>query len=648
MQYEADKINGLYFRLIGELPEIVENGKIEGGDFMSITAETNPHNYNRSLSFQNYNELEIIFPESAIEPILKLTTQAKEVKIKAYTAIIEKEGDKLITYAPVELRKTGTSTAAEELTYSKAELLNDITLFDVENDASEKTKIDKIVITPVAANAKRIKEIRNEIAALFESTYDNRNDEASVTLPDDIDTYNSLLAELALLKAEAGNDSPSAGITNSLTFTNYYGYQGKDTYTFDKVTKFNDTYIIAFHPQADTTVLLQVDSIGAILRERLLNGVVTSMQIVNGNLLITQALDAKQCKGIGEATIDLDFIVGCESPIAAMAITELDDELNSSSGVQYLNNYSLGYNKVLPLTANKLLWVNTLENETRVNWINGTDHTLVQCVKINGKAIKVLQHSDTEFSLVTKDKKIIPFNLDTNTNSISVMDTKVFSDPSIAEIIDAVIANGKILVTVKFSDEKFGLAQIASNSLAIVKQDTVFDSEIYLSNSTLADNSIVAYNPKYLFVFSSALTLTRLIKRGRDLENASIIHLQNEPSENEILMLSSKPKEKGVYFSLFSDQFDNCSLYPKQSVTITTSASALTTETTSLTTVSSVEKVDYPRAPKNSKLISVNETICANGNSKEDPELDYTTSVQSVNWLSKESYFQKGSCRRRS
>lgn len=38
-QYEADKINGLYFKLIGDAPEVIENNKIEGGDFMSITGE---------------------------------------------------------------------------------------------------------------------------------------------------------------------------------------------------------------------------------------------------------------------------------------------------------------------------------------------------------------------------------------------------------------------------------------------------------------------------------------------------------------------------------------------------------------------------------------------------------------------------------
>ncbi|UUF16655.1 MULTISPECIES: hypothetical protein [Flavobacterium] len=637
-QHEADKINGLFFKLIGELSEITEDNTIEGLDFMSISGQSNPHGYNKSLSFKNNNQLEVIFPDSAIEPVFQITTQAKEVVIKAFTAVTE-DNAKSVSYKPIKLKKTDTDTAQYDLTYTKAELLKCIKLLSEENEPISKTKIDKIVIIPLSPYAKRIYEIRNEIATLFNETYSSETGEVSISLPGNMTKYNELLAELASLKINAGNDNPSVGAPNKLTFTNYYGYKGKNTYAFDKVIKFNDTYIIAFHPKVDTTVLLQIDSKGAILRERLLNGVVTSMQVVNGNLLITQALNAKQCKVIGEAIVDFDLIIGCTSPIAAMTITELDDELNLSSGVQYLNSYSLGFNKVLSLANNELLWVNALETETQINWVNGTDRALIKRVKVNGTVIKVLQHNAAEFSLVTKDKKIIHFNLNTSTNAIEVMDTKVISDPSVSEIIDAVVANGKVLVTIKFSNEKFGLAQITGNSLDIVNQDTVFDSPIYLSNSTLADNSIVAYNTKYLFVFSSALALTRLIKRGSNVENASIIHLQNEPSQNEILMLSSKPKEKGVYFSLFTDQFNNCSLYPEQTVTITTSASALTTEITSFTTISLVEKVNYMRAPKNSKLISINEIICSNGNAEEDPELDYTTSIQSVEWLSKESYF---------
>ncbi|MCV9928121.1 hypothetical protein OIU83_10680 [Flavobacterium sp. LS1R49] len=636
-QYEADKINGLFFRLIGDTPVVLENNKLEAGDFMSITGEGNPFGYRRSLSFKNYNQLEIIFPESAIEPTLKLTTLAKDVKIKAYTAVTE-ENKKFVSYKKVLLKKTANAIASEELTYTKAELLSAITLLDAEDNAISKTKIDKIVIIPLSANAERILEIRNKLASLFDNTYADANGEVSISVPSDITQYNLLLAELAQLKVAAGNDTPNSTPT-SLTFTRFYGYKGKVIYAFDKVFKYDNTYLISFHPQPNTTVLIQIDSNGRILRERLLNGVVTSMQVVNGNLLLTQAIDTRQCKGIGEAVIDYNFVVGCQDPLAATAIIELDSELNQSFGMQYLSTYSLGFNKLLPLDNNELLWINTLSNETQINWVNGSNRAIIHRVKISEIAIKILQHSGTEFSLITKDKKIIRLSVNTATKAVTVTDTKVVSDTSITEITDAIIANGKILMSVKLTNEKFGLAQINGTALDIVKNDTIFDSVVYLSNNTLTDNSIIAYNEHYLFVFNTSLQLTRLIERENTADKASIITIQNAPSANEILMLSSKKNEKGIYFSLFNDLFDNCSLHPTTTVSVTSSNSALANGTTNLIELDAVTNLTYTRGTKTSKLITVNSVICSKGGNNKDEELEYTTYVQSIDWLTKESFF---------
>lgn len=642
MQYEADKINGLFFKLLGELPEITANNTLEGGDFMSITSNRNTFGYDKSLSFRNENELEIIFPESAIDPTLQLTTQAKEVVISAYTSIIV-DGEKLTSYVPVRFRKTETGLLSEQQTYTKAEFLNDITLYSEEVD-DQKKKIDKIVISPLSANANRIKKIRNEIATLFYDTYGDLTGETEITLtdPEKIIKYNSLLSELEILKLNAGNDNPnSGGNPNALTFTHYYGYNGGISYAFDQIIKFNDSYVIIFHPETDskTTILLQVNSDGTVIRERLINGIVTSVQVVNGNLLVTQALNPEQCKGIGEATVDLDFIVGCLSPIATTAIVEMDEELNPISGTQYLNTYSLGFNKVLPLAGNDLLWINTISNETQISWIKGSDRTIVYHSKINNEVLKVLQLNDTEFTLITKDKKIIRLGINNASKVITVTNTKVLSTTEIVEVVDAVITNNKILLSVKLSNDKFGLAQLDGNTVVLVKNDTIFDSAVYLSNNALNNNSIVAYNSHYLFVFNETLDLTRLIQRESDIKNASIIQVQNEPSVNEILMVSAKSKEKGIYFSLFSDAFDNCSLYPAATVTVTKSTTALTNGSVNVTALSPITGLDFIRNLKISKIITTDAVICSNVESSEDPELDYTTYIQSVAWLGKEDYY---------
>ncbi|MCD0470488.1 hypothetical protein [Flavobacterium sp. JAS] len=634
-QYEADKINGLFFKLVGESPEIVD-GKLTDGDFMSISAESNPFGFRRSLSFKNYDKLEIIFPESAIEPTLKLTTHAKTVKVSAYTSVFN-DKDKLAHYKLVQISKTANSAALDELTYTKAELQGAIKLFDNQSDILLKKKIDKIVISPVAANAEAILDVRNKIAALFNDTYASTDGEFIVSEPSDLEEYDNLLAQLAVLKADAGNDNPT-GTTEPLTFTRFYGYTGRTLYSFDKIFKYNETYLISFHPTPKTTVIAQIDAKGNLLRERLLNGLVTSMQVVNGNLLLTQALDATQCKGIGQAIIDDTFVVGCVNPAATTAIIELDSELNKNFGMQYMNTYSTGFNKLLPLLNNELLWINTLATETQINWVNGTDRSIVSRVKIDEVAIEVLQHNTTDFSVITKNKKIIHISINATTKAIAVTDTKLVSEASISEITAAVIANDKVLLTVKLTNGKFGLAQVNGTNITIVKNDTIFDSAVYLSNNTLADNSVIAYNEKYLFVFSTSLQLTRLIERGSADDKASIINIQNEPSENEILMISAKPNEKGVYFSLFNDQFDNCSLHPATTVSVTASASALTSATANLTGLDTIIKYEYKGATKSSKLLTISSIICsAGGNPDEDNEVDYTTYIQQIEWLSLES-----------
>lgn len=644
LQYEADKINGLFFKLIGEGGVIIDD-KIVGGDFMGITAEINPFGKTRSLSFKNYNQLEIIFPESAIEPTLKLTTHAAIVKIKAYSAVTE-GNVKEISYKEVLLRKTENDPYTAELIYTKAELGAEIKLWHTETNPLLDSKIDKIVIIPNGANAERILEIRSEIAALFSNTYDEvlddevSNVQVAISVPSNLTLYNDLLEELAQLKMDAGNDNSNpSGLPTNVTFTHFYGYKEKSSYTFDHILKFNDTYLIVFHPQANMTVIVQIDANGKILRERLLNGVITSMQVINDNLVLTQALDASLCKGIGMAIIDDDFVVGCQGSVATTAIVELDSELNQNFGIQYANTYSLGFNKLISIDNNEMLWINTLANETQINWVNGNDHAIIYCVKIDEVAIKLLQHSSTEFSLITKDKKIIRFSINTIAKTISLINSVVIADTTIAEITDAVIANNKIVISIKMANGQFGLAKIDGTTVSIVNNETIFDTAIYLSNNTLVDNTIVAYNKNYLFLFDEDLSLTRLIERGDMLEEASIVAIQNEPSANEILMLSAKSNERGVYFSLFDDQFDNCSLNPITTPFVISSTATLTALITSFTELSTADSLTYKKGIKYSNLITINDVICSKGgNDEEDEELEYTTFVQQIGWLSRESY----------
>lgn len=625
-QYEADKINGLYFKLIGNGAILdLDTNTVEASDFMSITGASNHLGYNRSLSFNNENQLEVIFPESAIEPSLDLTTRASEISIKAYTAVTE-EGKKFVTYKEVPLRKDAKDAHyANELSYTKNELLKTITLYDVEKTPALKTKIDKILISPKKGSCN-----------------------------------SSSSTERTILKATRKTSFSSTELPANVTFTHFYGYRGNGNYAFKNIMKFEDTYLISFRPQVNTTALIQIDDKGKLLRERLLNGVVTSIQVVNNNLILTQALDANQCKGIGTAIINDDFVVGCQNPAATTAIIELDADLNQNFGIQHASTYSLGYNKLLSLANNEMLWINTLANETQINWVSGSDYTIINRTKITEKAIKVLQHSSNEFSLITKDKKIICFSINTTSRTINVTDAKILSDASVTEITDAVIANNKTVISIKMTNGEFALAQINGTNATIVKNSNVFNSVLYLSNHVLSDNSIVAYNEQYLFLFNNVLQLTRLVERGNLANDTTIVNVQNEPSANEILMLSTKKNEKGVYFSLFDDQFDNCALNPKDIPTTTLSTTILTSFSATCTRLANVASLDYTRTPKNSSLITINDTICSKGGSTggsgdgsaggsdggsgdgstegQNYELECITYIQRIGWLSQENY----------
>lgn len=651
-QYEADDINGIFFKLIGETAELDE-GNLVVGDFMSITGEINPFESARSLSFNNYNQLEIIFPEPVAQASLCLTTHANTVRIQAFSTVIKEKTNQPLNGNPYEL-EVDKKVSFEEIVgiggiYTKNDLTSVIYLKSESDDTLEAKfemkKIDKIVITPIGTNTARILEIREEIAALFATTYETAIDENQGTMsigePSDLIKYNQLLAELAGLKTEGGDcySIPEIPVAQP-SFTHFYGYSGKDNYAFENVVKFGDTYIVSFHPTEKTTAIFQMDTKGKLLRERLLNNVVTSMQVIDDRLVITQALEGNQCKGIGEAIIADDFVVGCQGMVATTAIVSLDSELNPISGMQYLDSYSLNYNKVIGIAEGELLWINTRSNETRINWV-GTNHQIIQSVQVPEVAIKALQSSATQFTLVTKDKKVISFSIDTVAKTITQTAANIISDATVAEIMDAVIANNKIVVTVKLQDGQFGVAQINNNDLTIVTNATVFGSALQLSNHGLEDNKIIAYNERYIFLLDDALQLTQLVERKNGVEEATILRIQNEPSANEIAMLSTKPNEKGVYFSLFGDQFDNCSLSPTGTTTLTSTVTTLAGLGVTFTTMSvPPSTLEYQKRVRYSNLITINDTICAKGliYEEEEDDFDCTTSIQKVGWLSKEDY----------
>lgn len=648
-QYEADEINGIFFKLIGET-SLLDEGNVIAGDFMSITGETNLFGLNRSLAFNNYNQLEIIFPEPVAQVSLCLTTHANSVKIQAFTSEIkakqlEVPGEENYEF---DVERDVSFTQIFDAVYTKNQLTTAIQLSAVANGASieekfESPKIDKILITPIGTNTARILEIREEIAALFVATYETAIDEnqGSVTIsePSDVVQYEALMAELATLKSNGGDCYPVSNPLAQPSFTHYYGYSKKENYVFENVIQFGDSFVISFHPTAETTVLIQTDTKGKLLRERLLPGVVTSMQLIAEQLVVTLASLADGCKGIGEAIIAEDFVIGCQGEVSTTTIVKLDSELNLIEATQYLDSYSLDYNHLIAIANGELLWINVISNETHIHWV-ATNGQIIQSFQIPEEAIKVLQNSATEFTLITKDKKVIPFTIDTLAKTVSLGTANRVLDTAVTEFTDAILVDDKIVVTVALQDGNYGVVQIDNGIVTLVTDVTVFDSKLQLSNEVLADNKIIVYNEDYLMVLDNNLQLSQLIERKNGVEEATILKIQNIIANNEIFMISVKPNEKGVYFSLFGDQFDNCSLQSGTTTTLTSATATLENYAVTAVTISVPVASAYTKKVRYSKLITIDDTICAKGlvYEEEEDDFDCTTSVQKVGWLSKEDY----------
>ncbi len=187
----AHNINGAYFTLDGIdvepefLGSSVDDEQLvttnENRSYLEINNQGNNFNLEKSLEFKNSESLAIILPTPAREVILKLTTFAEGITITYF--------------------KTDENSSVLKQEYTEVESIfktKNQTKFPVKYE-SENALISKIVITPSIPNIERINEIREEIAQLYESTYDGADGEVSVIEPEDIATYEALLEELNTL-----------------------------------------------------------------------------------------------------------------------------------------------------------------------------------------------------------------------------------------------------------------------------------------------------------------------------------------------------------------------------------------------------------------------------------------------------------------
>ncbi|MDP2162058.1 MAG: hypothetical protein Q8K02_16375 [Flavobacterium sp.] len=207
-QYIGHYINGAYFTMLNVPVPLFEDGEVtyDLSEYLEVTNAENLHGFAKSLSFNNSNGMVIILPEPSVEIKLRFTTNAQGATISYYKSVIN-DSTSIVQYELVnQVYKT-----ASEINNNVIEYIN------------ENVTIAKVVINPDDADLIAIQQISEQIAELFETTYDNVSGEVSITEPSDSKLYRDLIKKLEELKgkgcsrAKDNSDPKLCGLHNHLS-----------------------------------------------------------------------------------------------------------------------------------------------------------------------------------------------------------------------------------------------------------------------------------------------------------------------------------------------------------------------------------------------------------------------------------------------
>lgn len=186
-QYVGHFINGAYYTLSNVSGyEIIDgNLVVIENDYMEVTDDENVFGFVKSLAFSNYNKMEVILPEPSFRVQLKLTTDAEGATVSYYEAVID------------DLTSTTTYVLVHQV-YKTAAQLDTMLVYE-----NEDNPISKVIIGPDNAGTEKIVSLMEQIAELFEATYDKARGEVTVTEPSDTKLYEELLAKLEAEKSRS-------------------------------------------------------------------------------------------------------------------------------------------------------------------------------------------------------------------------------------------------------------------------------------------------------------------------------------------------------------------------------------------------------------------------------------------------------------
>jgi hypothetical protein len=165
---------------------------------MEVTDVANNFNYAQSLQFSNADTLIIILPEASKNADLKLTTYAEGVTIRYYKTLLS------------DTANVPQYELIHEVYKTRAALNNVVSYTDPNGEL-----ITRITVTPKSANAHLIREVREQIAALEEATYDSETGQIIPLTEAQLATLAALQAELAALEAQGCQQSGGASQSQS-------------------------------------------------------------------------------------------------------------------------------------------------------------------------------------------------------------------------------------------------------------------------------------------------------------------------------------------------------------------------------------------------------------------------------------------------
>jgi hypothetical protein len=552
-QYVAHFINGAYYTLAtnSSYDPTIQGILGLNGNFMKVTDAGNPFGFSKSLSFNNYNTLIILLPDASATVELKLTTNAAGASIKLYKKIL----NDLIPEPQFQLIDTIYKTQFELQS-----------LLAYQNTADP---ISKIEIVPDEPNAAQISDIMEQIAQLFDETYNNNTGAQPLTDPDDIATYNTLLAQLNLLQ------NTGCATASQSFFSGFYTTDNPDVNFFKAIStaKIGNYYFIAaaystdlLEPGVIESLILKIGSDGQIIKEIKVEGLITDFKAVDDCIIATLA------KQYGfSSVIETPYLVKLDADLSQIAAKELDPV------------YKEQYNQLALLPGTDYgLWVSSnfrspdtgdssFANATRVIVFNTTNLEEKTSVLIkNTIAKKVLVLDSENFILMANSDPInkksslvfVKIDSDWNFNAANAVE-------SIEDFRDiALLESGEIIVTGKIgtTPNKQFIGKVNEADIKLYNSVEFINGTLKLAvdDKSLLRSEVWLYdNEDVIFLKPSSnmgLSGAKKISQPSSIPGSghSIKSVVNNYEESEVYMLSDTSGAMGVVFTVMPENFDTC------------------------------------------------------------------------------------------